>query len=63
MCFRTAVVPTLQAGETTTIHCRAIKPWELSLSHLVEFGSVTLDPNNVVRDPNRNNNHMLIPVP
>jgi uncharacterized repeat protein (TIGR01451 family) len=61
MCFRTAVVPTLQAGETTTIHCRAIKPWELSLSHLVEFGSVTLDPNNVVRDPNRNNNHMLIP--
>jgi uncharacterized repeat protein (TIGR01451 family) len=61
LCFGTAVVPTLQAGETTTIHCRAIKPWQLSLSHLVEFGSVTLDPNNVVRDPNRNNNHMLIP--
>jgi uncharacterized repeat protein (TIGR01451 family) len=61
LCFRTAVVPTLRAGETTTIHCRAIKPWQLSLSHLVEFGSVTLDPNNVVRDPNRNNNHMLIP--
>ena len=63
ICFRTAVVPSLQAGETTQIHCRAIKPWQISLSQLVEFGSVTLDPNNVVRDPNRNNNHMLIPVP
>ena len=38
------------------------EPWKLSLGHLVEFGSVTLDPNNVVRDPNRDNNHMLIPL-
>jgi hypothetical protein len=59
-CFTSAPVPTLMPGETAEIQCFATKPM-FSLSPFADFGSVTLDPLHVVRDPDRNNNKLSIP--
>lgn len=59
-CFTSAPVPSLGPGESAEIQCFAIKAM-FSLSPFVDFGSVTLDPLHVVRDPDRNNNKMSIP--
>jgi uncharacterized repeat protein (TIGR01451 family) len=60
VCFRTAPVPLLIPDQVIEIDCVAIinnDPFRF----LGEWGTAVLDPNNAVLDPDRYNNHMILP--
>jgi hypothetical protein len=62
VCFNFAPVPSLPPGRTVDIDCVAIVKFDpFGLSHLVLWRTATLDPNNAVLDPNRQNNQMTLP--
>ena len=61
-CFDLCSVPNLIPDSTVEIDASAIFKNDL-FSHVVEFGSATVDPNRAVLDPNTQNNVISIPNP
>jgi hypothetical protein len=62
VCFRTAQIPFLMPLSGIDINCVAIiNDDPFNLAHLVEWGTAVLDPNNTVSDPDRSNNHIILP--